>query len=162
MSATHCIIHNFRIETARNGILLHSLTRAPSSWKMADAPSRPSGAIFLLQRLRRNVSEERSNLWKFQPIREENSQPSGSPLSCLCCTRNKSSPIKKSTPGVTFRQTSLETRASVERRSAVSLSPPQLLLQLHLFCEVERVASCDGRGRPSQQGPRTEVCHLGE
>lgn len=61
-----------------------ALTNAPSSLKMADAPSRSSGAIFRLQRLRRNVSAERSFLWKFQPIREENSQPSGSPWSRLC------------------------------------------------------------------------------
>lgn len=64
------------------------LTRAPSSWKMAEAPSRSSGAIFRLQRLRRNVSDERSFLWNFQPIRDENSQPSGSPRSLLC-ERNK-------------------------------------------------------------------------
>lgn len=60
------------------------LTSAPSSWKMAHAPRRSSGAIFRLQRLRRKVSEERSFLWNFQPIREENSQPSGSPRSLLC------------------------------------------------------------------------------
>lgn len=55
------------------------LTNAPSSWKMAAAPRRLSGAIFLLQRLRRNVSDDLSFLWNFQPIREENSQPSGLP-----------------------------------------------------------------------------------
>lgn len=65
-------------------VFLYVLTSAPSSWKMAAAPSRSSGAIFLLQRLRRNESEERSFIWNFQPMRDENSQPSGSPLSCLC------------------------------------------------------------------------------
>lgn len=40
------------------------------------------GTIFLLQRRRRNVSEVRSFLWNFQPIREEYSQPS--PGSRLC------------------------------------------------------------------------------
>lgn len=54
---------------------------------MADAPRRSSGPIFRLQRLRRNVSEERSFLWNFQPISEENSQPSGSPWSRLCVQR---------------------------------------------------------------------------
>lgn len=43
---------------------------------MADAPKRSDGAIFLLQRLRRMVSEERSFLWNFQPSREVYSQPS--------------------------------------------------------------------------------------
>lgn len=56
--------------------ILVRLTNAPSSLKMADAPMRSDGTIFLLQRRRRNVSEERSFLWNFQPIREEYSQPS--------------------------------------------------------------------------------------
>lgn len=60
------------------------------------------------------------------------------------------------------KKTSLEIHASVERCSAVWPSPPQLLFQLQLSCEVERLASCDGRDRPSLQAPRTEVCHLGE
>lgn len=42
----------------------------------------PDGTIFRLQRRRRNVSEERSFLWNFQPIRDEYSQPS--PGSRLC------------------------------------------------------------------------------
>lgn len=88
---THCFDYSTKGFTLKqkNAIFLHSLTRAPSSWNMAAAPSRSSGAIFLLQRLRRNVSEERSILWNFQPIREENSQPSGSPLSCLCVYTTK-------------------------------------------------------------------------
>lgn len=68
------------------------LTIAPSSWNMADAPTRSDGAIFLLQRLRRNVSDERSFLWNFQPIREEYSQPS--PASFFCKDVEKA-PTKK-------------------------------------------------------------------
>lgn len=60
---------------------LSLLTSAPSNLKMADAPMLSEGPIFLLQRRRRNVSEERSFWWNFHPIREENSQPSGSPVS---------------------------------------------------------------------------------
>lgn len=45
---------------------------------MAEAPMQSDGTIFLLQQRRRNVSEERSFLWNFQPIREEYSQPSPS------------------------------------------------------------------------------------
>lgn len=59
------------------------LTSAPSRLKMADAPTRWAGAIFLLHRRRRNVSDDRSFLWNFQPMREEYSQPSGSPTSLL-------------------------------------------------------------------------------
>ena len=57
------------------------LTSAPSSLKMAEAPMLSEGTIFLLQRRRRSVSDERSFLWNFQPIRVEYSQPS--PGSCL-------------------------------------------------------------------------------
>ncbi|TNN74623.1 hypothetical protein EYF80_015170 [Liparis tanakae] len=63
---------------------------------MAEAPSRSSGAIFRLQRLRRNVSEERSFLWNFQPIRDENSQPSTA--SCRDCSSG--APSNKPPPAV--------------------------------------------------------------
>lgn len=55
---------------------LGRLTNAPSSLKIAEEPMQSDGTIFLLQRRRRNVSEVRSFLWNFQPIREEYSQPS--------------------------------------------------------------------------------------
>lgn len=58
------------------------LTNAPSSLKIAEEPMWSDGTIFRLQRRRRNVSEERSFLWNFQPIRDEYSQPS--PGSRLC------------------------------------------------------------------------------
>lgn len=62
------------------------LTSAPSSLKIAEDPIESDGTIFLLHRRRRNVSEERSVLWNFQPMREEYSQPSeGSRL----CRRNR-------------------------------------------------------------------------
>lgn len=63
------------------------LTKAPSSLKIAEEPMWSDGTIFLLQRRRRNVSEERSFLWNFQPIRDEYSQPS--PGSRLCSRDNK-------------------------------------------------------------------------
>lgn len=65
-------------------VIIKILTSAPSRLKMADAPTRCAGAIFLLHRRRRNVSDERSFLWNFQPISEEYSQPSGSPRSLFC------------------------------------------------------------------------------
>lgn len=61
------------------------LTSPPSSLKIAEDPIQSDGTIFLLHRRRRTVSEERSFLWNFQPMREEYSQPSvGSRL----CRRN--------------------------------------------------------------------------
>lgn len=65
------------------------LTRAPSSLKIAEDPMRSDGTIFLLHRRRRNVSEERSFLWNFQPMREEYSQPSTG--SRLCRRKKKGS-----------------------------------------------------------------------
>lgn len=72
------------------------LTNAPSSLKMAEAPMRSDGIIFLLQQRRRNVSEERSFLWNFQPIREEYSQPS--PCSRLWWRRQEQERYKKPRP----------------------------------------------------------------
>lgn len=55
-------IQKQRIHSSIIQICNRMLTIAPSSWNMADAPTRSDGAIFLLQRLRRNVSDERSFL----------------------------------------------------------------------------------------------------
>lgn len=63
------------------------LTSAPSSLKIAEDPIQSDGTIFLLHRRRRNVSEERSFLWNFLPMREEYSQPSTG--SRLCRIKNK-------------------------------------------------------------------------
>lgn len=67
-----------------------TLTNAPSSLKIAEEPMWSDGTIFRLQRRRRNVSEERSFLWNFQPIRDEYSQPS--PGSRLCRNHCRNQP----------------------------------------------------------------------
>lgn len=75
-------ISNYHVHVWQSFRKTNGLTNAPSRLKIADAPTMLAGAIFLLQRLRRNVSEDRSFLWNFQPIRDEYSQPS--PKSFFC------------------------------------------------------------------------------
>lgn len=118
------------------------LTSPPSSLKIAEDPIESDGIIFLLHRRRRNVSEERSFLWNFQPMREEYSQPStGSRL----CRRNKKF-------SVFFHLCS-----PIPPPSAPS--PQREQSGLISSFVVGSVSSYDGRGTFSLLQPTIWVCH---
>lgn len=127
-----------------------TLTNAPSSLKIAEEPMWPDGTIFRLQRRRRNVSEERSFLWNFQPMRDEYSQPS--PGSRLCkehCINQPENVLEKSWAWLKMFYAS----------SCVSLQR-QLFDQISSSW-VSLASSCGGRGTFSLLQPRTWVYHQG-
>lgn len=123
---------------------MNGLTNAPSRLKIADAPTMLAGAIFLRQRLRRNVSEERSFLWNFQPIRDEYSHPSPKSFFCRGTCRQivLKSVIKQSTDN-----------------NCNEMPLPLQVVCLRSSYEVEPVFFCDGCGTFSPQQPKIWVYH---
>lgn len=108
------------------------------------------GTIFLLQRRRRNVSEERSFLWNFQPISDEYSQPSpGSRL----CSRDKKK-LNLDILNICFY--------FVFSCASSSPSPQQQLFDQISSSLVLSASSCDGHGTFSLLLPMIWAYHQGE